>query len=272
MRLLLFVTTHMSASHLSYMSKCWPVATNNSKLLREADVLLYITGNSRPTPALLETAFPHANGLRKVRVAQHANPGKQAGAMLAVAEAVRKGWFTGYDWVIRLNPDVIVRDEVPLLKALRAADSAEWHADAILVDCRQECNFSRRPFGRPLTDFFAMRPRAGAAFPTEYERCLKLNATLNASRESLMSGKSASYFYCNAERSARRAFADVLNASRYQLLEESGPAHLGSCKVVGRPVIHHHEYLKHCDGAQARTWGPPPSYLSDSCILYAQSN
>ena len=34
---------------------------------------------------------------------------RQTGAMLGLDTADREGWWSGYDWVIRLNPDVIVR-------------------------------------------------------------------------------------------------------------------------------------------------------------------
>ena len=35
---------------------------------------------------------------------------RQTGAMLGLDTAEREGWWSGYDWVIRLNPDVIVRN------------------------------------------------------------------------------------------------------------------------------------------------------------------
>ena len=33
--------------------------------------------------------------------------------------SLRQGWFDSYDWVIRVNPDVIIYDERPLLALMR---------------------------------------------------------------------------------------------------------------------------------------------------------
>ena len=42
-RILLYITTHMSTTHFWYLDTCWPEALLRSSLLREADVLVYLT-------------------------------------------------------------------------------------------------------------------------------------------------------------------------------------------------------------------------------------
>jgi hypothetical protein len=45
MRVLLLITTHLSLEHITFLRKCWPPATHKSSLLREADVMVYISGH-----------------------------------------------------------------------------------------------------------------------------------------------------------------------------------------------------------------------------------
>jgi hypothetical protein len=46
------------------------------------------------------------------------NPGYQDGAILAIREAFKNHWFDDYDWVIRLNPDVLIRSNSFLLEQI----------------------------------------------------------------------------------------------------------------------------------------------------------
>ena len=55
---------------------------------------------------------------------------KQMGAILALSEAEARGWFDGYDWVVRLNPDVIVSED-RFLRTHMARDGI----DAVLAFC-----------------------------------------------------------------------------------------------------------------------------------------
>ena len=120
MRFLLLVTTHFPAYHQSFLETCWPPATRKSALLQQADVLVFATGAvSDLNRAAVATAFDACKSTRVVAVP---NPGKRNGAMLPLQMAEREGWFDGYDWVIRLNPDVIIRSDAHLLPLFARSD------------------------------------------------------------------------------------------------------------------------------------------------------
>ena len=55
---------------------------------------------------------------------------KQMGAILALSEAEARGWFDGYDWVVRLNPDVIVSED----RFLRTHMARDGIDDAVLAE------------------------------------------------------------------------------------------------------------------------------------------
>mmetsp|Transcript_22260 Transcript_22260/g.68289 ORF Transcript_22260/g.68289 Transcript_22260/m.68289 type:complete len:119 (+) Transcript_22260:107-463(+) len=118
MRVLLLITTHLSLEHIAFLRKCWPPATHKSSLLREADVMVYISGHlTKNATRALAVAFPPVDrkvSYRRASKMPRVQGGnvmlRQTGAMLGLDTAEREGWWSGYDWVIRLNPDVIVRD------------------------------------------------------------------------------------------------------------------------------------------------------------------
>ena len=120
MRFLLLVTTHFPAYHQSFLETCWPPATRKSVLLQQADVMVFATGAvSDQNRAAVATAFDACKSTRVVAVP---NPGKGKGAMLPLQMAEREGWFDDYDWVIRLNPDVIIRSDAHLLPLFARSD------------------------------------------------------------------------------------------------------------------------------------------------------
>ena len=118
MRVLLLITTHLSLEHIAFLRKCWPPATHKSSLLREADVTVYINGHlTQNATRALAAAFPPVDrkvSYRRASKMPRVQGGnvmlRQTGAMLGLDTADREGWWSGYDWVVRLNPDVIVRD------------------------------------------------------------------------------------------------------------------------------------------------------------------
>jgi hypothetical protein len=63
------------------------------------------TTNDAMTSALLHQVFAD-NPTLSIQRFQNAG-GRNQGAMQAMIEAVRQGWFQEYDWVLRLNPDVL---------------------------------------------------------------------------------------------------------------------------------------------------------------------
>eukprot|EP00585_Thalassiosira_rotula_P011094 CAMPEP_0196154208 /NCGR_PEP_ID=MMETSP0910-20130528/38464_1 /TAXON_ID=49265 /ORGANISM="Thalassiosira rotula, Strain GSO102" /LENGTH=145 /DNA_ID=CAMNT_0041418171 /DNA_START=10 /DNA_END=447 /DNA_ORIENTATION=+ len=61
-----------------------------------------------------------------------------------------EGWWEGYDWIVRVNPDVIIRDDSQLWDIM----NHDENATGILVNCIQSV-------AHPVvhTDFFAIQPR-----------------------------------------------------------------------------------------------------------------
>ena len=75
-------------------------------LLRNADLILYTSGN-------ISTADMEPLRFRNFFVKHAKNPGYQQGAIQAVVDGFgpkghQEKWFDGYDWVVRLNPDVLI--------------------------------------------------------------------------------------------------------------------------------------------------------------------
>ena len=129
--------------HKQYLP-CWERAVQHLSLLQNADLILYTWGNISSS----ELAQFH---FRNIIVKNYINPGWQEGAIQAVQDGFgtkgyQEKWFDGYDWVIRLNPDVLIMDDKWLLETMGDAS-----VDGIFGEC----------MGRQLhTDFFAVRPQA----------------------------------------------------------------------------------------------------------------
>merc|ERR1719195_695260 len=72
MRVLLFITTHVSPAHIEFLQKCWPAVISNSALLQHANVLIF-SGGELPSD-IVQTVFPDKN----VRVERYQNSGYQS--------------------------------------------------------------------------------------------------------------------------------------------------------------------------------------------------
>eukprot|EP00928_Gymnodinium_smaydae_P051326 TRINITY_DN34865_c0_g1_i1.p1 TRINITY_DN34865_c0_g1~~TRINITY_DN34865_c0_g1_i1.p1 ORF type:complete len:335 (-),score=37.00 TRINITY_DN34865_c0_g1_i1:11-1015(-) len=149
--IVVFMTSYDSEQHMDFL-KCWPSKVMSGKsMLSTADLILYKTGQIRSELKTVLAKFPN----RVVKLI-HAgtNPGYQSGAIKAVADAFENGWIDDYEWMIRLNPDVIVWSEAPLLAAMNSPST--W---GIFANCKT-AKMQRRHPGIVLThtDFFAVRP------------------------------------------------------------------------------------------------------------------
>ena len=147
MKILLYVTTHMSPEHVWYLKACWPEAMKHSLILGSADVAIYLNSpldQRKDDKEVLTEAFKQNH----LDIYERDNPGWQEGAMAALSDATKEGWFSGYDWVIRLNPDVIIRDESFLV------DTMENDPDAtgLFINCNHRGGIKIH------TDFFAIKP------------------------------------------------------------------------------------------------------------------
>ena len=124
-RVLLYVTSHFSEQHEMYLRYCWKNLLARSPLLQGADVAVYLNPNDakkrKPALDVLKNAFADNNlmvYLRDISGLKGAPQNfrssliaKRSGAIMAVQEAVESDHFEGYDWIIRVNPDVLIRDD-----------------------------------------------------------------------------------------------------------------------------------------------------------------
>lgn len=97
---LIYITTHMSQQHKDFLKHCWPLALKNSQLLNSSDIKVFMT--PEPTQVhesieLLQDTFKEQNFTYHINL----NLGYHEGAIAAMLEAAKNGWFNGYDWVFR---------------------------------------------------------------------------------------------------------------------------------------------------------------------------
>jgi hypothetical protein len=214
---LLYLTTQASDSHLAFLHTRWPDLLNQSKLLAKADVMIFSTGDPTLNSNLTAAFSLNPN----CTVINFPNPGYQSGANLAMSWASNTGAFARYEWMIRLNPDVLILNDSWIYETMR-----DENVDAIFVDCRDQCSIGHCTSFRSLihTDFFAIRPqvlRKGSFNSTTFNRT------------------------GNAERVATFEFQDILTSGRHRWLPGAGPMN-GVCRVGraggGRsPVLHSHQ-------------------------------
>jgi len=215
LRVLIFITTHLSNNHKQYLKRCWPSLPNNSALVRHADVMLFINSKITHLESMLHEAFPGKNVTVK---STNSNLGYQKGAMLPVERGLSEHWFSGYDWVIRVNPDVIILEDDWLIETM-----LDQKAGGIFADCKDRC---RTPFcttSSTNSDFFAFRLTD-----------MPSNAFSRWSNAS------------SAETQAKLAFFHIAASGRDRWV--GGTSQTGTCRVRGRsvPVLHSHILLSQC--------------------------
>jgi len=215
-RVLLFITTHLPPEHVEFLRKCWPGLISNSALLQHADVLLY-TAKELPSD-VYSTVFQGKN----LRVERYENPDYQAGAVLAMEAATTQGWFDNYDWVIRVNPDVLILDDTSLIKNM-----LDLGVDGIFADCYAESSDRSETMGRTSalvnSDFFAIRPSHFS--PTSFKPLEQ---------------------YETAEDRMSNVVRGILENNRDRWIP--GTNMHGICRIHGPgvPVLHSHTVLSQC--------------------------
>lgn len=155
---------------------------------------------------------------------RHTNPGKQLGAIEALLYAARRSWFDAYDWVVRVNPDVIFISATFLEAKLREAGTT-----AVLADCRHAACGIRAgqlpeqvPRHHPLncfnpivhTDFFAARPRS--------------------MDNELWEGEP------HAETAASKVFKRAVGSTGAVVFYKGGPARNPFCRIHSHGIEHTH--------------------------------
>jgi hypothetical protein len=219
-KILLYITTAASEVHMHFFRTLWPRLLQQSDLLSQTSVVVLSTGDPAHDSEIF-AVFAHKPAFALVHAL---NPGYQAGANLAMSVGVQLGIFDGYDWVIRLNPDVIIVNSSWISDTLR-----DSHVDAIFVDCRDRCRSGNCIDSQVIihTDFFAVRPHL-----------LRKDAFNNVTFAR----------FGNAELTATFEFEHILQTGRHRWLPGSGPMN-SSCRVRGptSPVIHAHELYEFTD-------------------------
>lgn len=159
-RLLLYFTTFPKREHMEILVSCWPALISRGKMLRNADVVVFLGGNATADELSRWRLAVAKLGANAILHHDPSNPGRQQGAMRAVHMLMQNGWWKGYDWVVRVNPDVLIYDDAHLETFF-----LNRNLSAVLANCgtvkiqdprqTQNAGLGR---GKVHTDFFAMRP------------------------------------------------------------------------------------------------------------------
>ena len=150
MRVLLFVTTHLSPTHKQFLSTCWRQMLSQP-FFQDADVIFYLTeAMTRASDLEPLSQFPKAHVTSGVKGLLPWARG-QGPATAAMHDPHMFGIWSKYDWVIRLNPDVIVYHPDRLQRYMESPD-----VDAVLGSCSAP---STDPLDRRvMSDFVVFRP------------------------------------------------------------------------------------------------------------------
>jgi hypothetical protein len=250
LRVAIQMTTHLSKIHRGFLTRCWPAATRRLTLLRHSDLIVFTSLNSSHLDEWLGP-LEFANKTVRHYVADERDP-YHGGAKLGLVDPLEKGYLDAYDWVIRLNPDVLIRNETWLLTALQ-----DPNIDGVFVWCSIPSstfsNSSVMAFQRPRsaaldsnqavpqhdqetngkmrlihTDFMAFRPRA---------------VTLDSRDSARQYARSIR----NTELHATKVMSSIISSGRHVRLVNA-KCHRTVMRVVGResPVVHDHGLLDSC--------------------------
>lgn len=156
-RVLLYMTTYDNPKHLHALQSCWPTLFAKSTLLSDAALLVYIDGEVADIAAWASAVHSLSQMGRLERSPQNETVGEfiahgyQPGAMYAMYRPFEHGWFDGYDWVIRINPDVFIYNATNM-----SALMEDQHAWGIFANCDANNTGDQ---SLTQTDFFAVRPK-----------------------------------------------------------------------------------------------------------------
>jgi len=214
LRIVLFMSTHLTKAHKEFLRRCWPHAVRNSALLMQVETVIFFAA-TKPTPDLLD-AFAGKN----VTVKLYRNPGYQKGAILAMVESTSQQWFEGYDWMIRVNPDVLILDNDEFL----IQHMLDPEVDGIFADCHDHKCLRHCRQAHINTDFFAVR--VSALLSDTFTRVQGIR---------------------HAETQATAAFRHITSAGRDRYLP--GTKMRPQCRVRGDPTVpvyHAHIVERQC--------------------------
>ena len=224
MKILLYVTTHLSPQHVRFLSTCWPnVLRSFAEVNAESSLAFFITprldaNHSSTTRDLNVMALGLSDHIRNVTVIASSVRGKQAGAIAAMMDRRAAALFARHDWVLRLNPDVIVEDASYLLSLMGRTLPGSRTLCAILCNCHHNSKVLR-----VMSDFVAFRPRA-------------IDRTVDPGRVRTYYGASGSGMG-SAEHEMTRLLVPTLDSGRYMWLSHSIQPY---CRVRLPGIVYHY--------------------------------
>jgi hypothetical protein len=283
-KLAIYMTTHLSPLHIKFF-QCWRDAIQRMEIFQYADLIMYIPSSSLYHPKMIRKQLPFRN---RIIIKYYKNTGYQTGAIQAMIDPFLlandsknnnnssnsnnnhfqqqqqpTSWFDDYDWVIRLNPDVLIRNDTWLISTMMN-DSI----DAIFHDCYNrklypsvhndsEYNFAvdddenngdhpslSSSIPQFHTDFTAFRPRAinRTLVFSARTRTITFNSTGNQGIASI------AFPITVAEHHYTGAVWNIYQSQRFVYLEGGNNSLPGNCRVEGihSPVLHVHELVKYC--------------------------
>jgi hypothetical protein len=222
LKIAVYMTSHLSEKHLMFLHRCWPHASGYLPLLKNSHLIMY-TSAEPPQDDLDRMQFKSVTVRRYVDPPSGGNEtgisdkaAKQMGAKRAMVDPFLKEnrWFDGYDWVIRLNPDVLIRRDTWIRQTMMNTS-----VDGIFVD------YSKKSGKGIHSDFYAFRPSKanGKALIDNFHK------------------------RPTAETHLYSGFRDTIRYKRVAWLP-GARIHREWARVIGKesPVIHYHGYFKAC--------------------------
>lgn len=212
-KILIYITTHMSNSHKEFLKYCWPQALKNSRLLNSSDISVHMT----PEPEdVTESVQIIKNTFKNQNLSYHVvnNFGYNKGAIAAITDASKSGWFDGYDWVFRMNPDVIIQNDKWFLDTIQK----DVDASLLYVECFRNLDHVKALH----TDFFAVK------------------------LTSLPPGHLNEKNHWNAEYQFTERMQPLIEKRQHRHIPGAYPKRIHTCRIDGDPdgPVFHFHYLK----------------------------
>merc|ERR1711862_874058 len=140
-------------------------------------------------------------------------------------EASKNGWFEGYDWIFRMNPDVIIQNDTWMLDIIENdANASLLYVDCALASSETSTkeNISPQTVNLIHTDFFG----------------LKLAALPNGHLEKSNIGK-------NFEFGFTKKMTSIIANKQHRHIPNAYPMVQHFCRINGNPfgpIFHFHYY------------------------------
>jgi hypothetical protein len=242
-KVLLFITTIFSDYHTQLFHCCWPKLLQHSQLLSKVHIAIFSNNVTQIPPnetyftrqlfvnnPSFKFLFPSDSDLDAIAAIPGPKVRFQNGANLGPKLAFQHNntWLTIYDWIIRVNPDVLIRQSDWLYQTMNNPE-----VDAVLVKCERK---------KVHTDFFAVRPDVLWEHWPDQEDSPFANMQLSPISKQNPDNQTR---WVNHESTAFYYFEPILSRKRHEFLPDHEPS-AGICRIRGTqsPIVHDHEYCQ----------------------------